>query len=506
MTFAATENDNFITLLKKIRANPDNTIEVVVKSGLPILDNVINLKLLTKEALDLGKSLEFKGTDPQSEALIGGIFGTELVVVAPVAAPELLKSKFDVKKIISSFNFKRFRPAKFGIIFGAIVVAGILLVIISGVFLTNLPRATVTLKFSTDSLAKSLVVNLSEAATAVDSAQAILPAQKIVIYATASAGAATTGTKIEGDYAKGTITVLNKTDHAKTFPKNTLISLVTTSNNNLAFNLDKEINVPARSVATVSATPQGETTTYEYGKVTATVTAQSYGDQFNIAGGSQLSVADESPNNFIAQNDNGFSGGKQNKVAVVAEVDQKKLLDTVTAQLVEAIKQKFTSAIPVGLISPSIGTDFAVVGQNFDKGLGEKADNLNLTATAVSTTYAFKEDNVKTLWKALMQALVPQNYTLSPEEKQIDMSLITDTLETTHPQMIIKGTSAVVPKYVTADIQNSLAGQSLAYAKHYLELLPNIDSYKIDITPAILNFGSRMPKVPSHINVVVSKL
>lgn len=505
MLITVTDSDNFFSIFKQIRACSENTLEVSIASGKPLLDNALNIKLLIREAEKLGKSVSFRGLDLAASNLLNGILGMEeAVVLEEVVIPA--KRYFDFKKLLGTLNIKRFKPAKFGIIFGGLTFIGIILLIVGGILLTNIPRATVTLKFSTDSLAKSLVVNLSEAATTVDSAQAILPAQKIVIYATASAGAATTGTKIEGDYARGTITVLNKTDHAKTFPKNTLISLVTTSNNNLAFNLDKEINVPGRSVATVSATPQGETTTYEYGKVTATVTAQSFGDQFNIASGSSLSVADESPNNFIAQNDNGFSGGKQNKVAVVADTDQKKLLDTVTTQLTDAIKQKFSSSIPVGLISPSVGIDFNLVGQSFDKGLGEKADTLNLTATAVSTTYAFKEDNVKTLWKSLISSLIPQNYTLSPEEKQIDMSLITNTLGTTRPQMIIKGTSSVVPKYVTADIQSSLAGQSLDYAKHYLELLPNIDSYKINVWPPVLNLGSRMPKIPSHINVVVSKL
>jgi len=504
MVITVTNNDNFLSILQKIRSSLDEEFKVTIPVNHPLLDNVLNLRLLKNEVEKSGKKITFEGSDEFSNNLLSNIFGER----AAVTTLEVVKSASTTSgfKVPSwpTFN-SRFKPRKFAVLFGGFLLLGILAIIALLWIDTNVPRATVSLKFTEESLVKNIAVTLDGKAALIDAPNHILPAQKIVVYATSSAQLATTGKKTEGDYARGKVIIYNKTDSQKTFPKNTLVSLVTTTSCNWWFTLDNDITVPERKVASVSATSEGQTTIYEYGQTKVNVTAKEYGDKFNLSADSQFNVGNESANDFLAKNEADFSGGRQVEVKVVTKDDQDKLLAKVTINLEDAVKLKLATAVPVGMVSATNGVYSKVVGTNFDRGISEKADNLNLTATAVGITYAFKEEDVKSLWQALVTTLLPQNYVLSQTEKELELSLLTTSLDTNKPQLQIKGTSLVVPKYVAADIQTTLAGRSLSDARTYLDSLTNIDTYKIEVWPPVLGLSNRMPKISGHITVEIQK-
>jgi len=500
MTINVQPGDNFVTIWQKVRGTSESELTIAIPTGHPLLDNSLTLKLLKKEGEAAGKSVNFVSDSDGSNGFLSSLFG-------PTEALPLVNSVSEEKKrlnLIGSFR-KRFKAPKFVLLTGGFIFLG--LVLLAGLFaaVTFIPKATVSLKFSKDALTKNIVVNLSTTEKVINSDTQTLPSEKITLYATYSGQLATSGQKIEGDYAKGKVTIYNKTDQAQSFSKGTLISYITTSSGSWYFTLDKDVSVPERKLATTSATPGGEVASYTYGQTKVSVTAKEYGDKYNLSADSQFTVGDESSSDFLAKNEETLDGGREVTVKIVTTEDQTKLGEEVQKQLIDLLSQKLSLSVPPDFISAASGASVRVVGQNFDRGVGERADLLNLTATATATSFVFKEMDLKKLWQELITANLPANYSLSDTEKQIDISFLTDTLETDRPQLILKGTSYLVPKYLTEDIQGSLAGKNLSSANEYLASLPNIESYKISVWPQFLGLGNKLPRVAGNITVVLEK-
>ena len=500
MTINILPTDNFVTIWQKVRGTSESELTLVIPTGHLLLDNSLTLKLLKKEGEAAGKIVSFISDSEGSNSFLSSLFGPLELDSSISVVPEK-KTRLDVLKSLK----KRLKTPKFVLLFGSFVLFGVLL--IGGLFVatTFIPRATVSLKFSQDTLTKNIVVNLSTTETAINSATQILPAEKIVLYATYSGQLATTGEKIEGDYARGKVTIYNKTDSQKSFSEGTMLSYITTSSGSWYFTLDKDVAVPERKLATTSATPGGEVTSYTYGQAKVAVTAKAYGDKYNLLPDSQFTIGDESSSDFLAKNEESLSGGREVTVKVVTVDDQTKLGEEVQTRLVDLLSQQLSLSVPPSFISAASGASIRVIGQNFDRGVGEKADTLNLTATAEATAFVFKEDDLKKLWQELILTNLPSNYSLSETEKQVDISFLTDTLETNRPQLVLKGTSYVVPKYLTEDIQDSLAGKSISQAKDYLGSLPNIESYKINVWPRFLGLGDKLPRIAKNITVTLEK-
>ena len=500
MILDLTEKDTFLTTLDKIVNATESEITITIPVGHTLLDNVLNLKLLLAIARKSGKKVGLNSSDEVGTHLLAALFGRE-----PVAAPKEPPKPTLLSRLRPYFSWRRFRSRRFALAFGWLLLLGLLL--LSGyLWLINyVPRATVSLAFSQDTLTKSVLVNLAEGVTAVDLDKQIIPAQKLVVYATASAGERTTGKKTVGTQARGSIIVYNKTDHPKTFARNTLVSLVTTTSGSWLFTLDSAVTVPERTIASVSATPAGETTSYNFGQARVGVTAKEIGEKYNLPSGSQLNIGDEKPNDFLAKSDGDFSGGKETEVAVVTESDRSNLGIRITNELKDSLRQKLQVGIPVGLISASEGASLKIVGENFDRGIGETADTLNLTATGVGISYVFKSDDVKSVWQKVIQSSLPTNYTLSDTEKELSIDFSPDTVGGSSPQLLVKGVSFVVPKYLAEDLQRNLAGKSLSSAKSYLEALQGVKTVKIEVWPPIFGLATKMPPRSDAIRVIIER-
>lgn len=507
MKIEINQNDTFLGCLEKIKASPEKDVTLVIPAGHSLLDNILNLKLLKAQALKAGKELTLTSSDEAGSKLLSSLFaeGAPVPTTTSVVTASIPKATISFWDKIRPHPGSRFKLNRFALFFAGFLGLGVGLMVLYAAVLYYVPRATVSLKFNQDALTKSVIVSLGATGVPVDLDKKIIPAQKLVLAATASAQIKTTGQKTEGDPATGTVIIYNKTDNPKTFAKNTLLALVTTVSGDWLFTLDSSVTVPERQVASVSATPSGETTIYNYGQAKVAVTAKSIGEKYNLPSGSQFNIGNENANNYLAKSESDFSGGRETLVAVVTQADHDNLQNTIQGKLFDDLNLKITAAIPEGMLSATGGAALKITASNFDHGIGETADTLSLTATGIGITYAFKADEAKAVWQSQVQSSLPTNYVLSTTEKDLSLTMVPDTTDTPTPQLLVKGVSFVVPKYLAEDIQKTLAGKSLTDAKNFLDALSGISTVKIDVWPPILGLADQMPRRPAAITVVIEK-
>lgn len=120
-------------------------------------------------------------------------------------------------------------------------------------------------------------------------------------------------------------------------------------------------------------------------------------------------------------------------------------------------------------------------------------------------SYVFKSDDVKSVWQKVIQSSLPTNYTLSDTEKELSIDFSPDTVGGSSPQLLVKGVSFVVPKYLAEDLQRNLAGKSLSSAKSYLEALQGVKTVKIEVWPPIFGLATKMPPRSDAIRVIIER-
>jgi hypothetical protein len=399
-------------------------------------------------------------------------------------------------KILRSRGMKKF------FLYSAIGLAG--LGIITAILWT-VPKATVRLEVKAESMVQSFELIASPSATTIDAERKILPAVLIEVEEKGEKKGETTGKKEKGTPATGEVTVYNWTDDEKTFPAETVVTLIRVEGEKLKFLLDEELTVPAQT-ASVSATPEERTTTYTPGKKTVSVTAEKVGEEYNLKSGSQFSLAGLSTDEFLAQNSDGFSGGKKEEVTVVTREDQNHLRE----QLEEELKNKAREDI----LSRTVGDQklseeavaYEIVGEAFDKEIDEETEEFNLTLRLRSSALIYSQKQLEELVAQLLAEKVPANFDLSDKELVTEVSaaqIVENENGEKMLQIFTKTKAAVISTVDEERIKQDLVGRGLVSAQKYLESVPGVSAVEISVFPPLPGPLTRMPRLASRIDIIV---
>src|SRR5579859_6761856 len=163
----------------------------------------------------------------------------------------------------------------FGVIGGLLVLAG--LTFFAG---KNVLRAMVTLQLNNQTVSKDFNLTLDPAAAQSDPNKLIIHADVMNKDEEGDKPADTTGTKIIGDKAKGTVTIFNYTSNLKNFATGTKLS-----SGNLIYLLDQATVVASAS----SSVDSNNSLVIKPGSADVTVTAAAIGQDSNIGSSIDLS-------------------------------------------------------------------------------------------------------------------------------------------------------------------------------------------------------------------------
>ena len=350
----------------------------------------------------------------------------------------------------------------------------ILLFVFIGLFILvwTVPKAKVSLEFQAKLIEHSFVTELIT--------------QSVEASATETLSASTTGTKIVGDKATGSVSMSNALDIPKNFPAGTTIF----SPSGLKFILDSDVLVASAS---------GSAGNLVVGKSTAKVTASQVGTELNLSSGTIFRIGTFAVTQISAQNDQAFSGGSSREVKAVAKADveslRNQILDKAKTNAKQQLMDKTTSQ---KLILDSITTQ--TISEDLNHKIGDSADNVSLKLTVQSKGVVVDNIDLTKIITTEITPLIPSGF-LSQSIEISNLSI--KKSKGSVSQISVSAVAKVAPRIDSLDVIKEISGKSLDSARKYLQSLPSIVKIDIKISPSLPIITSRLPYRRERIEILI---
>lgn len=460
------------------------------------------------EKISEEKTEELKEEEEETMGFVRGKDVTQEIPVSPPSQAEFpsspLKLNFPKPNLVVIFNFfsKISNKLRGGLkFFGGLItqrtgkawgLAIAFLIAIAGIFFAlwwYLPKAEITLWIKPQTLEKDFTIKLNPKLQTADMKNLVLPAEEVAVVLTGEKSTSTSGTKLVGESAKGEVVIYNGVGIEKKFPAGTVI----TSNSGIKFTLDEDVVLASRSSA-ADPTPTKK----------VKVTAVNIGAEGNLSSGTEFIIGNFSKSDFVAKNEEAFSGGTSREVQVVSKKDQDKLIEELSEELKNRAVDELRAKIgpEKRMIEESITS--SVVSKTFDKNVEEEAEKVNLKLEAKFTALSFSEKEFRNLIEEEIWKAVPQGFEYKPEEGETSFSLKNITKEgiavfTAHFK------ASLFPSLDLEAIKKNLAGKYPNIGQAYLSTLPSVESFEIRITPQFPSRLATFPRVAKNIKIEIRK-
>ncbi len=301
----------------------------------------------------------------------------------------------------------------------------------------------------------------------------------------------TTGEATVGDKASGKVTVYNRTIEPITLASG--VNVISDSDN-LVYTLDTEITIASKSSDLIS----GEE---KFGKATGVaVTADRIGVDYNILQNTNFTVDKYSKTILYAIGENDFSGGSSRAVKAVSQEDKETLLSSATEEVEQSIhlqtKQQNIDLIPIML------GEIQFDQQNFDKEIGEEADELSLDLSA----------NFQVLICSKSELIDYLNQEIKKKSSDSRVLALNKTnFEFSYPEHIsgdnyssqLKTTGVLIPEIETDLLIEQIVATSVNKAQEKLKQSTNFESVIIFVKPKIPFLSKMLPARKNNITLEI---
>ncbi len=356
-------------------------------------------------------------------------------------------------------------------------------------------QAYLNLELLTKSVSQETSLTLDAGRSESDPNQLILAASTRTQEVQTSSDRETTGTKLVGEAAQGTVTIFNKTEAPKTFEAGTVLS-----RGNLNFTLDEEVEVASASVET---TATGENK--EYGQVDANITASEIGAESNLEAETELQLATFDLGTYSAVVKDNLSGGSSREVRVVSDSDQAKLRQSLLEELLEEAEQKMKDQLSVDERLVTTG-EYEIVEENFSDEVGDEVNTLKLSLTLLGKALSYQQEDLLPLAQEVLATDLPEGYTLLNSEPQILSQPVENATVSGRIELEVNLSAEAEPVLDQDQLKSQIAGLDLREAKQTLEARETIDQVVIKLQPSLAErLWRRVPKDLEKINFVQSE-
>ncbi len=502
-------HDDLISVIDKLKNINDTGIELVVPEGAVLFENVINIKMLKNWADKESRVITFVTDDVYGQNLIFSLEEDDSSSMLDVdeATDDAVEPRSSKKIIIPKIKLPKLSFKKGGLVYFGV---GILLVG-TGLFfgyrhLSTAPQAYIRVVVNSQPLTKSLEIKVKSGATT-NVENKVLAGETLEVLVEEKLSAPTTGEKIVGEKATGTITIFNKTDTEKKFKKGTDIIYEDDKDKEYIYEITKDVTVPPREEQ--APDPEDpDTITYIKGKADVEVEASVVGEKYNLDAGETLSVEDQKTTAFDAEIKEDIEGGKEEKIKVVAQKD----IDDLKAKILENAKEKAIRALESAVAGDKkkISGSESVIAtkESLSHVLDAETEELTLEQTYSAKGLLYKPSELDAAIDKMVVDLVPENYVLSTKERVLNVEVLGNTDST-----VLSDSEAdlqvTLKTYVVSDIsedtvKDAVLGKNVAEAQKYVGGIRNIKTYEFSIKPRYPFFDS-VPKDKSRINIVIER-
>lgn len=387
------------------------------------------------------------------------------------------------------FHLPHISRPRIPLLLPGLIIGLVLLAIGLGAAYWYLPSATVNLTVLPKSLQHQFDLTADTKISSVDAAGFKIPAQTIDVTVDLQKSIPTTGTKLIGDKATGTVNLVNGTPVPKTFPAGTLL----TSSSGLSFTLDAD-------VAVASAAGSADPNSYQPGKASGKATAAAIGSDSNLTAGTEFKVGSYSKLDYVAKNDTAFSGGSSRQVGAVAKADLAKLHDDLTASARDQAKTQLLQKISDSQIVIPESITLQTISDISDHKVDEVADQVGLKLSVKAVALILTHSDLDQLILDQIKSQLPANYAITNNYTQkfsVKSSANTSTI------LNLQVSASLTPLINQDEVKRTILGKQISPAQDYLKNLPGISKVDILFSPRLPKFLLTLPHVLSHIKVAI---
>lgn len=371
-----------------------------------------------------------------------------------------------------------------------LLIAAVLLLMVTcglGFGYWFLPKAQIDLFLSPKQLSKSFTLIADTKATSVDESKPAIPAQLSSVTVSGNKSAPTTGTKLIGDPAKGSVTILNSTDTSRVLLAGTIL----TSSSGLKFALDQAVTIASGSGSVFNPQP---------GKATANITASQIGIDSNLTGGTEFRVGTFAATQLAARNDVALSGGTSQQAKSVSKDDMNTLEASLLADLKNQAHDQLMSQVGSDktIITESITT--STISEDFSNKQDEVADNLTLKLNVKASGLIINKADLDEIVMAQLKPSIPSSFV---QTGQVQQSFVVKKTDANTVQLQAQVSVNLLPQVDTAQIAANITGKGQSQVHDYLLSLPSVSHIDLSITPNLPIIVSTLPHVTKNIAVTV---
>jgi hypothetical protein len=229
-------------------------------------------------------------------------------------------------------------------------------------------------------------------------------------------------------------------------------------------------------------------------------TALVIGSEANLAANTEFSIANYSQSDYVARNDEAFSGGTSREVQVVTQEDHDELLTQLTDKMESAAKDTLGSEIPSEkkLLTESVKSE--VAQETYSQEVDEESTQVSLSLKLKSSGLVYDEALMHRLIENLVKGQVPADYEYNSQDSLVEFSL-KELMADGRAVFVAKVSVNLVSQLDIDEIKNNLVGKLPFIGKSYLESLPGVAGTQITISPKLPAKILTFPRVVDNITV-----
>lgn len=357
----------------------------------------------------------------------------------------------------------------------------------------TLPVATITLVVDPKVMGSQKEVAVNPDLLTPSEGTSEIPGTSIETEVSGSRTTQTTGTKLVGDPAKGTITIYNKTAEERTFEKGTNLS-----SGSLKFTTDDVVTVPG-----ASETLEGDELKPTYGKATIAITASKIGAEGNLAAQTEFTVEEFSNTSYTARNVEALAGGTSREISIVSAKDQENLMSQLHEELKAQVANDLAAKLQSGEHFLNESLTSTVTSRKFSNEVNQETKELTLTLTESFKGLIYKDADFTTLMEKTLFSNIPDGYEFKPNETVLGVSNAQIDKSTTKVRFTADFEAKLFPKINSDKIKNDIVGVSLTKLESYMKTVKNVAGYEVDIQSPLSLFNSKIPPRIENIEIKI---
>lgn len=295
----------------------------------------------------------------------------------------------------------------------------------------------------------------------------------------------TSGIKLIGDKAKGSVIIQNGTPDDVRLSTGTAI----VSSGNLSFNLDSSASV---SAALSPSSP---------GTATVSVTATSIGAESNLAKDETFKVGNFSKADIDAVAEANFSGGSSREISAVSKDDRENLEKSLSDELSQNALNEISSQVKDDEIFVGVLISQTAKDVTFSAKVGDDSDTLKLNLEIEGKSIAISRSILLESAKKVLKDKIPEGYVL--RDDQIDFGFVFESEDVDGIKFKVSFSANFLPQVKVDEIKKKISGKSPTAVEDYLSQIPGFSHAEIIFKPSLPGGLKVLPRIKKNLTIEV---